>query len=136
MTVLFRFHGQPPPPELKKKKKRGVPQATKGEVVERMQQLMQKFETTEQIPEAQVAKLMGSAQQKEVDEEDEAKKRAHEEHMEHLGIMDAVVFFFASLASYYVAEAFHVSGIISALVCGLMCNQCVPRPASSLMFAC
>jgi NhaP-type Na+/H+ or K+/H+ antiporter len=58
-----------------------------------------------------------------MDEKEEHKK-------EHRAMADAAVFFTASLSSYYVAEAIHVSGIISALLCGLVCNQFAARNMS------
>jgi NhaP-type Na+/H+ or K+/H+ antiporter/ABC-type branched-subunit amino acid transport system substrate-binding protein len=45
------------------------------------------------------------------------------EHRRHKAMADASVFFIASISSYYVAEALHFSGIISALICGIICNQ-------------
>jgi NhaP-type Na+/H+ or K+/H+ antiporter len=56
---------------------------------------------------------------------DEAKREGHkdEHEKEHKAVLESAVFFFASLSSYYLAECVHVSGIICALVCGLICNQ-------------
>ena len=44
-------------------------------------------------------------------------------HKRHKAMLDASVFFFASLSSFYAAEGLHLSGIISALICGMLCNQ-------------
>jgi hypothetical protein len=41
----------------------------------------------------------------------------------HGSLKDSLVFFFASLSCFYLAEALHMSGIISALICGLICNR-------------
>ena len=46
-----------------------------------------------------------------------------QEHRKHKAMADASIFFIASISSYYVAEAMHFSGIISALICGIICNQ-------------
>ena len=46
----------------------------------------------------------------------------HEEDTEH-AMIEAAMFFFASMASFYVAEIFHLSGIISALFAGMVCNH-------------
>lgn len=57
--------------------------------------------------------------------------RAEEErqvdHKKHRGMADAAVFFLASISSFYFAEALHLSGIISALFCGIVCNQTAVR---------
>lgn len=45
------------------------------------------------------------------------------DHLKHQAMAEAAVFVVASICSYYVAEALHVSGIISALCCGLMCKE-------------
>ena len=66
-------------------------------------------------------------QQREQDPAATQAEEAKREHTKHMGMADAAVFFVASLSSYYVAEAFHFSGIISALVCGIMCNQFAVR---------
>lgn len=52
---------------------------------------------------------------------------AETEHKKHTAMGDAAIFFLASMASFYVAEALHVSGIISALFCGIVCNQIAVR---------
>jgi hypothetical protein len=41
----------------------------------------------------------------------------------HVAMAEAAVFVVASICSYYVAEALHVSGIISALCCGIVCKE-------------
>lgn len=46
-----------------------------------------------------------------------------QEEIHHLAMHDAMIFFFASLCCYYVAEMLHCSGIITALVAGLICNR-------------
>ena len=53
--------------------------------------------------------------------------KAEDEHKKHRDMGDAAVFFLASMTSFYVAEALHVSGIISALFCGIVCNQIAVR---------
>ena len=68
----------------------------------------------------------GHASNSDGDDDDSAKE--HKAH--HRAMADAAVFLVASLASYYIAEAIHVSGIISALLCGLMCNQFAVRNMS------
>ena len=54
-----------------------------------------------------------------------AQKESHKKDhaKQHKAVLEGAVFFFASLSSYYLAECLHVSGIICALVCGLICNQ-------------
>lgn len=47
----------------------------------------------------------------------------HGEELEHHATHDAMIFFFASLSCYYIAEWLHCSGIITALVAGLICNR-------------
>ena len=49
-------------------------------------------------------------------------RTGHEEDTEH-AMIEAAMFFFASMASFYVAEIFHLSGIISALFAGMVCNH-------------
>jgi sodium/hydrogen exchanger 8 len=44
------------------------------------------------------------------------------ENLEH-AMVEAAMFFFASMASFYIAEIFHLSGIISALFAGMICNH-------------
>ena len=61
------------------------------------------------------------------DASDPQQTAAEKGHKKHKDMADAAIFFLASMASYYVAEALHVSGIISALFCGIVCNQIAVR---------
>jgi len=55
-----------------------------------------------------------------IDDNSHAEKKEHDE--EEQGLLEACVFLFCALFSFYIAEVPHFSGIISTLVCGLWCN--------------
>jgi NhaP-type Na+/H+ or K+/H+ antiporter len=94
VLLLFRFHGENPAHDL---------------------------------AEALVAHSKAKANQTDVDATEakvaELHAHKHNHRSDHKAMLEASCFFFASLSSYYAAEALHISGIISALVCGLICNQ-------------
>ena len=119
VTLLFRIYGVDPPPQSDDEKadkslsQRGSLSSADGS-------------------HADVNKAAGAKQEGLSKEEREREKEREKEehHQRHKALADAAIFFFASLASYYVAEAMHLSGIISALVCGILCNKFAVRNMS------
>ena len=103
VTLFFKYHGGDPPVIHPKKKESLAAFLGFNEDGT----LLDKEKETEKGEEKELTE----------EERNEEKKEEfqHEEHKRHQGMADASVFFFASLFSYFVAEAFHVSGII--------CNQ-------------
>lgn len=61
-------------------------------------------------------------------DKDTRKQTKDELHYKHRrAIADACTFFFSSMSSYYAAEALNLSGIMSASICAVVCNQFAVR---------
>lgn len=99
-TILFKYHGSAPPG------------ATKHSFAHMAMRRLQCKEASTQ------ATSVGDIAQPPDDHRIE-----HSEDVEHNATHDAMIFFFASLSCYYASESLHLSGIISALVAGLICNR-------------
>ena len=101
-TVLFKYHGSAPIG------------AEKVNLSTHAKQLHRKLAKKGMDPVGSPSSVASEAS---------AHKLPDKAHMNHQATHDAMIFFFASLSCYYISEALHCSGIITALVTGLICNR-------------
>ena len=136
VTIFFRFHGTGPPNAVEEAEleRRAQVGETLNEKLERIVQadldgsgVIGRHGT----PTPRSGDAGDGERSPEITDAEERQEQKERLHRRHMGMHDASIFFFASLSSYYIAESLHVSGIISALVCGIICNQFAIRNMSA-----
>lgn len=141
VTLLFRDFGHPPESaeELERMKMAGFTESAERDMLEKLEGFeamdrdkggdvdMRDLTALDTDGDGNVSAAESMAAAGRVDNS-ASKDQLHLKR--HQAMADAAVFFFSSLASFYIAEAVALSGIISALCCAVMCNQFAVRNMS------
>lgn len=132
VSLLFKFHGATPPPPDKADtaSARAAKEAANTRLAGKTPSPSKPNILVDQSrSETEFQNPVGPDPDDKEHADDSAPEQSAAEkgHKKHQDMADAAIFFLASMGSYYVAESLHVSGIISALFCGIVCNQIAVR---------